>query len=158
MRQLFKTAIPSIPIIVYLLFSFICLPTFGQLKTDKKTYNSKAVKDPFKQEAVTPEEMTKRAKYVPYVAGEIVVAIELNTSKAMAKEQIRQYDWKQLFGDENVEPVSFLMTKELSASKSVSLVHLSLSKNMDVFKAMQTLNGQADVLWSSPNFYYEGDP
>ncbi len=158
MKHLLKTTTTLVPIFFYLLFGLICSPIFGQEKSPKKSYTPEAIIDPFAVDAVTTEDMIERAKYYPYMPEEIVVAVELNVSKAIAINQIREYDWSQFFGNRKVAPVACLMTTEKSANKSVSLVHLSLAKNMDVFEAMLLLEGNPDILWSSPNFYFEGDP
>jgi subtilisin family serine protease/PKD repeat protein len=144
------------------LFSLIILlfttPIVGQERKSIQTFDYKPVTDVFTRDAVTPQEMTERTKHQPYMEGEIVVVLELNESRATARLQIREYEWSRLFGDYQVQPLAYLMTKELRADKSVSLVHLSLPAELDVFDAMILLDGQADVLWSSPNFYFEGDP
>ena len=158
MKQISKTAITSLPIIFYLIISLICSPIIGQEKSAIKSYTPEAISDAFTMHAVTPGDMIERAKYHPYMQGEIVVAVELNGSKASAKNQIRDYNWSQFFGNEIVVPISYLMTKEQTANKCVSLVHLSLAEDMDVFEAIQILDGNPDILWSSPNFYFEGDP
>ena len=158
MKQLLKTAITSLPIIIYLIISLICSPIIGQEKSAIKSYTPEAISDAFTMHAVTPEDMIERAKYHPYMRGEIVIAVEVEASKAEAISQIQEYDWSQFFGNKKVMPIAYLMTKQQTAFKSVSLVHLSIAKDMDVFEAMQILEGNPDILWSSPNFYFEGDP
>jgi subtilisin family serine protease/PKD repeat protein len=150
-RDFLKTALFS------LLFLFTT-SIVGQERILKQSYNSRTITDVFAKDAVTPREMTERAKYHPYMEGEIVVALELNEPRATARQLIRQYEWSGLFGDHQVQPLAYLMTKELRSDRSVSLVHLSLPEGLDVFDAMELLDGQGDVLWSSPNFYFEGDP
>jgi len=158
MKQLLKTAITSLPIIIYLIISLICSPIIGQEKSAIKSYTPEAISDAFTMHAVTPEDMIERAKYHPYMRGEIVIAVEVEASKAEAISQIQEYDWSQFFGNKKVMPIAYLMTKQQTAFKSVSLVHLSIAMDMDVFEAMQILEGNPDILWSSPNFYFEGDP
>jgi len=130
----------------------------GQDRALKPNYNAKPVTNVFERGAVTPQEMTERTKYHPYMEGEIVVALKMNESRESALVRVRGYEWSRLFGDHAVQPLAYLMTKELQADKSISLVHLSLPEGLDVFDAMNLLDGQEDVLWSSPNFYFEGDP
>ncbi|HZK09227.1 MAG TPA: S8 family serine peptidase [Bacteroidales bacterium] len=158
MRHIYKAAITSLPVIFYLTISLFCIPVFGQEKSAVKSHTPKAISDAFVRHAVTPEDMIERAKYHPYMQGEIVVAVVLKASKAEAILQIQEYDWSQFFGNKNVRPIAYLMTKQQTEQRSVSLVHLSLTKDMDVFGAMQMLDGKPDILWSSPNFYFEGDP
>jgi len=158
MKQLLKTAITSLPIIIYLIISLICSPIIGQEKSAIKSYTPEAISDAFTMHAVTLEDMIERAKYHPYMRGEIVIAVEVEASKAEAISQIQEYDWSQFFGNKKVMPIAYLMTKQQTAFKSVSLVHLSIAMDMDVFEAMQILEGNPDILWSSPNFYFEGDP
>jgi len=158
MKQIYKTAITSLPIIFYLIISLICSPIFGQEKSAIKSYTPEAISDAFTMHAVTQEDMIERTKHHPYMQGEIVVAVELEASKAEAILQIQEYDWSQYFGNNLVTPIAYLMTKQQTENKSVSLVHLSLAMEMDVFEAMQILYGNPGILWSSPNFYFEGDP
>ncbi len=124
----------------------------------EKLYRSEPVKDAFVLNAVSVEEMTDRAKHHPFVQGEIVVAVAIETSKEIALSLIRDYSWTEVFGNDRVEPKAWLMTKELQANQSVSLVHLSLPDNLNVFEAMHNLEGKPGILWSSPNFYFDGDP
>lgn len=143
------------------LFSLIILFTtqvVGQERTLTQPFPSKPITDVFAKDAVTPGAMTERAKYHPYMEGEIVVALELKEAMATARLQVRKYEWSRLFGDHQVQPLAYLMTKELRSDQSISLVHLSLPEGLDVFDAMYLLDGHRDVLWSSPNFYFEGDP
>lgn len=158
MRKIYKVTITSLPFIFYGLISLISFPIFGQEKSATKQYTPEVIYDAFAKDAVTPEGMIERAKHHPYMQGEIVVALELEASKAEAILQIQEYDWAQFFGNQNVRPIAYLMTKQLTEHKSVSLVHLTIAKAMDVFEAMRILEGKPDVLWSSPNFYFEGDP
>ena len=97
---------------------------FGQDKTLKQPFKSKPISDVFTRDAVTPQEMTERAKYHPYMKGEIVVAMEVNESKAAASTLVQSYEWSQLFGEHEVQPLAYLMTKELRSGLSVSLVHI----------------------------------
>ena len=158
MKQKYKAAIPSLMVIFYLTFSLSYSPAFGQEKSAKKSYTPEAISDAFVMDAVTPEAMIERAKYHPYMRGEIVVAVELEAPKSKAILQIQEYDWAQFFGNKKVTPLAYLMTKQQTEHQSVSLVHLSLPQNMDVFGAMQMLDGNPAILWSAPNFYFEGDP
>jgi len=143
--------------LVLLIVLFIA-PVFGQKESKEQSFKSKNIENVFTHRAVTPQEMTERASHHPYMKGEIVVAIELQESKSSAMVKVRDYEWSQLFGSNEVKPMAYLMTKELQANQSVSLVHLSLPDGLNVFDAMNLLDGQAGVLWSSPNFYFEGDP
>jgi subtilisin family serine protease len=155
---MYKAGIPSMLVIFYLFISFAASPVFGQEKSAKSSYTPKPISDVFVRHAVTPDDMIKRAKYYPYMEGEIVVAMELSTSKAEAILQVQEYDWTQLFGNKDVALIKNLMTKQQSESQSIALAHLSLPGNLHVFDAMQMLDGNPDVLWSSPNFYFDGDP
>jgi len=141
-----------------LLIVLFVAPVFGQKKTKEQTFKSKRIENVFTHRAVTPQEMTERANYHPYIKGEIVVAIELQESKTSAMANVRKYEWSQLFGSNVVKLLAYLMTKEIQPNRSVSLVHLSLPDDLNVFDAMNLLDGQSNVLWSSPNFYFEGDP
>jgi len=158
MKHMFKDSIPSLTVIFYLIISLTCSPVFGQEKSAKIPYTPKAISDAFARHAVTPEDMIERAKYHPYMEGEIVVALELETSKSEAILQSQRYNWAQIFGNKEVTLIAHLMTKQQTEGQSVSLVHLSLPQGLDVFEAMQILDGNPAILWSAPNFYFEGDP
>ncbi len=158
MRQFFTLTRDLQKTVLLSMIILLATVVFGQERTLKQSIKSKPITNVFTHDAVTPQEMAERAKYHPYMKGEIVVALELNESKASARELVRGYEWSQLFGEHDVQPLAYLMTKEVRPGLSVSLVHLSLPEGLDVFEAMILLDGQADVLWSSPNFYFEGDP
>lgn len=158
MKQIYKLTITSLPFIFYLLISLINSPIFGQEKSAIKPYTPEALSDAFAKDAVTPEGMIERAKHHPYMQGEIIVALVLESSKAEAILQIQEYDWSLFFGNQQVRPIAYLMTKQLTEHKSVSLVHLAIAKAMNVFETMQMLDVNPDILWSAPNFYFEGDP
>jgi subtilisin family serine protease len=158
MKHMYRASIPSLSVIFYLIISLTCSPVFGQEKSEKSPYTPKAISDAFARHAVTPDDMIERAKYHPYMQGEIVVAVEFETSKSEAILQVQAYNWEQYFGNKEVTVLKHLMTKQQTEQQSVSLVHLSLPQDLDVFEAMQILDGNPDILWSAPNFYFEGDP
>ncbi|MEK7253510.1 MAG: S8 family serine peptidase, partial [Bacteroidota bacterium] len=82
----------------------------------------------------------------------------LQIPKSGAASLLRDFSWQGLFRQQNVNLKATLMTVEKGANRSVALVHLSLPPGLDVFTAMQQLEGQEGILWSSPNFYFPGDP
>jgi len=158
MNQLSKLSNAILKANLILLMILFVAPMFGQKESKEQSYKPKNIENVFKLRAVTPQEMTERANHHPYMKGEIVVAIELQESKSSAMVQVRDYEWSKLFSNNEVKPLTYLMTKELQPYQSVSLVHLSLPDGLNVFDAMNLLDGQPGVLWSSPNFYFEGDP
>ncbi|HMU10995.1 MAG TPA: S8 family serine peptidase [Ferruginibacter sp.] len=138
-------------------------PTWGGLKggakkNDRSGYNPAEIKDVFARNAVTYEQMKRRADYYPYMPHEIVVAMELDVPKAGAVSLTKGYEWSGLFAQQDVKFKTHLMSVARGSGRNISLVLLTLPENMDVFAAMKMLEGKSNVLWSSPNFYYEGDP
>ena len=120
-NTLFKSCLRINLFVLMILFA---VQGFGQKKSFEINFTPKEIGDPFARDAVTPQDMTERAKHYPYMQGEIVVAIELKKNKEAAMQEIRNYSWTQNFGNRNVEPISYLMTKELEPNRSVTLVHL----------------------------------
>jgi len=112
----------------------------------------------FARDAVTYDELVERAKDQPYVRHELIVALSLDTPKRHAADRLRSFDWRGLLGSHGVRLIAPLTAVERDGSRSVALAHLSLPEGLDVFTAMRSLQGNADVLWASPNFYQDGDP
>ncbi|MEZ5195819.1 MAG: hypothetical protein R2764_05315 [Bacteroidales bacterium] len=158
MNQILQQKNAALNFTMILIMILFTISVFGQEKSIKKFQSSKAIKDAFAYQAVTVDEMTKRAQHHPYVQDEIVVAIEFAAGRARALSQIQEFDWSQVFENEEVKPIAYLMTKEHHPNRSVSLVHLSLEGSLAVVEAMQLLDGKPGILWSSPNFYFDGDP
>lgn len=113
--------------------------------------------DIFSRGAVTYDELVQRANTHPYMPGEIVVAIEYNLAKNNVRAALAEINWQTVFTTNTIVPHT-LMIKQKSALHSVALVHLKLQPSTDVFAAMRIVNALPAVIWSSPNFYYPGDP
>ncbi len=133
-------------------------PSEGSQVTDVVPYEPQDIADAFVRNAVTLQDMELRAKYHAYMPGEIVVAMELETSKANAASVLGQFNWQNLFAQQGVKLNSVLMKVDRGSFRSIALVLLSLPEGVEVFDAMKKLEGKNGVLWSSPNFVYEGDP
>jgi subtilisin family serine protease len=140
-------------------------PAGGDLKppedaqvSDVAPYEPQHIADAFVLNAVTLQDMELRAKHHPYMPGEIVVAMELGTSKSNAASVLDQFNWQGLFAQQGVELSSVLMKADRGSFRSIALVLLSLPEGTEVFEVMKKLEGKSGVLWSSPNFYFEGDP
>ena len=124
-------------------------------------YSPASIADPFVANAVTYEQMVQRAAFNHYLAGELVVAISANKQGAAFDVYLNSINWQQSFGlqplqDVGIESVRTMMTVE-RGSTSIALVHLQLGATTDIFAAMQHLETNDAVLWSSPNFYQTGD-
>ena len=109
------------------------------------------ISDPFAFNAVTVEQMVQRAKTVPYVEGELVVATELPVADPQVDQFVASLDWNQMLGTE-VESFRTMMSFDDAPGSSIALVHLDLA-GADVIDTMRSLEGQSGVLWSAPNFY-----
>ncbi|MBE0639120.1 MAG: S8 family serine peptidase [Bacteroidales bacterium] len=132
--------------------------TSGKESDKVATYAPLDIVDALAPQAVTYQEMELRAKYHTYIPGEIVVAMELGTSKANAASVLGQFNWQGLFVQQGVKLSSVLMKVDRGSFRSIALVLLSLPEGLEVFDAMKKLEGKSGVLWSSPNFIYDGDP
>ncbi|MCF8373538.1 MAG: S8 family serine peptidase, partial [Bacteroidales bacterium] len=126
-------------------------------QSKEQAYEPQQIADPFSAKAVTYEDMIERAKHHPYMPNEIVVAMELDVAKSRVAATLQSYDWSKMFGQSNIKLMAQLTTVERGPSRSVTLAHLSLPAGLDVFAAMRLLEGRSGVLWSSPNFYFQGD-
>jgi subtilisin family serine protease/subtilisin-like proprotein convertase family protein len=133
-------------------------PSEDKQVSDAAPYEPQDIVDAFAPNAVTLQDMELRAKHHPYMPGEIVVAMELGTSKSNAASVLDQFNWQELFSLQGVELSSVLMKAHRGSFRSIALVLLSLPEGIEVFEAMKKLEGKSGILWSSPNFYFEGDP
>jgi subtilisin family serine protease len=115
------------------------------------------ISDPFELDAVTFEEVSQRASEESYVPGEIIVATQVNASRADSNEIVSSLNWSAETGVATAKPIKTLLTYEQNANQSVALVHIDLGEGADVISAMQELDEASHVLWSSPNFVFSGD-
>ena len=120
--------------------------------TAELPYLAEPVADPFARHAVTVDDMIARSGVYPYMANELVVAYEVAAGDTLTTS------WSDRLGLADVSPISTLMTVDRPAGAEVSLVRLDLGPSSDVIAAMQNLVDDADVLWSSPNFFQTTDP
>lgn len=121
-------------------------------------YQPREIKDIFARNAVTYEDMREQAKFFPYMPGELVVAVELNMSKADARQYLKNASWSKIFGALEVQQKSVVLVHALKNGTTVALVHFNLPLIADVLETVKRLENVPGVLWSSPNFYIEGDP
>ena len=106
--------------------------------------------------------MVDRAAATPYMPGEVIVAIASGDQSTDFQFFVDSFDWNRALAEQHPTPnkidsTETMMTVE-RADGDVSLVHLHLGDNTNVFRAMEQLDDNPDVLWSSPNFYQVGDP
>ncbi len=117
------------------------------------------VPDAFSFDAVSVEDVTRRAATEPFVPGELIVAKQISSAKSTANQILSAIDWSTATGVDAATSIRTLMTVEQSAQQSVSLVHLDLGAGTDIMAAMRHLDDDPSVLWSSPNFVFAGaDP
>ena len=125
-------------------------------------YSPSPITDPFVQDAVTYEDMVGRAATMPYMEGELIVAISAPLQGNQFENYLSTINWSQMLGQDaigvsTVDVEKTMMTVERGTG-SIALVHLSMDANADLFAAMRQLDNNDAVLWSSPNFYQTEDP
>lgn len=117
------------------------------------------ISDPFVADAVTLDDVATRASQESFMPGELIVATRVPTAKTLAESYLAGIDWADATGLDQAKARQTLMTTEQGDGQSVSIVHVDLGAGSDVMAAVEQLEGQADVLWSTPNFVYsDGDP
>ena len=114
-----------------------------------------ALSEPFADNAVTVEQMIERAQQVPFMTGEVVVALRADVAAAQAPAVVDSIDWTELAGID-ATPIRRLMSIDGNVGESVSLVHLDIG-DADLFHVMRTLDQSDTVMWSAPNFVHVGD-
>ena len=119
-------------------------------------YQHNLIDDPFGNDAVTYKEMVQKAATQPYVKHELVVAIK--TTNQVAEAGLTKLNWAALTGDSGAKVLQTLSHTQRGNGERVTLVQLGLSKTSDMFNVMRTLDARSEVMWSTPNFVYEGDP
>ena len=119
-------------------------------------YTPQPTEDAFSKDAVTYKEMVVKAATTPYVKHELVVA--LKTTNAVAEAGLAKLNWSAMTGDSGAQVIQSLSHSQRGNGERVTLVHLKLSKTSDLFNVMRNLDNRQEVMWSSPNFTYKGDP
>ncbi len=133
------------------------LPYFpSETPPDGLPYFPSEIVDPFTNNAVTIKDMETRAQFIPYMKGELVVAIR--TSAQVAQAGLNEIDWARLTNQPGARALKTLMQVDRGQNAAVSLVHLELSPTADLFAVMRSLDKVASVMWSAPNFHLTGDP
>jgi subtilisin-like proprotein convertase family protein/subtilisin family serine protease len=112
--------------------------------------------DAFSKDAVTYKEMATRAANHTYAKNELIVAIK--TSEKVATAGLAQLNWSNLTGDSGAKVIQTLSHTQRANNERVTLVHLKLTGKTDMWSVMKTLDARDEVMWSSPNFTYKGDP
>ena len=107
------------------------------------------IQDPFADNAVTVQQMIDRAQTNPYVDNQLVVAVN-------QAGQTTDFNWQFMTGSADTKVLNTLMTVQRDESE-ISLVHLDLGREADLFRAMNRLDKLERVFWSAPNFIQEGD-
>ncbi|MFM7741835.1 MAG: hypothetical protein ACKO9H_20770, partial [Planctomycetota bacterium] len=112
--------------------------------------------DAFSKDAVTHKEMAARAANHTYAKNELIVAIK--TSEKVATAGLAQLNWSNLTGDTGAKVIQTLSHTQRANNERVTLVHRKLTGKTDMWSVMKTLDARDEVMWSSPNFTYKGDP
>lgn len=121
-------------------------------------FQPKEISNIFTRGAVTYSDMRERAKYFKYNTGEIVVATQFAITKREARSRFTELSWQGLFGGVQAIPEKLILAHELQAGQTIVLALFRLPAGTDVFQIIKSLESKEKVLWSSPNFYVEGDP
>ena len=121
------------------------------------TYQPTQILNPYLDQAVTVDQMMARAAEVPYVAGDLMVALQVPaTSDSVPNEfYLDSIRWSDVTGVPT-QHMSTLMQVDQAQGQTFVLVQLSIGQ-ADLFQTMSTLDELPQVMWSSPNFYLEGD-
>lgn len=114
------------------------------------------IADPFARDAVSFGQIAERTLEHTHVPNELLVAIEgpLGIQSRNASDLV---DWSTSLPEFRVEPINTIMSFDNSETSSFSLVHIDLGEDADLIQAMRELDSHHNVLWSTPNFVYEGD-
>ena len=121
------------------------------------TYQAAAIADPFADNAVTVRQMIDRASARNYVKDELVVAYRIDGPAVRANVELEKLDWTVLAGEQDATTIRNLMSVDRDGGSSVTLVHLDLGENSDIFEVMRKLDANPNVMWSAPNFIEDGD-
>ncbi len=116
------------------------------------------IANPFRAGDVTLDQMVARARSHAYVPGELIVATSSPLSSLGSTRET--WSWEQLLGVSRIESsLSLADFSDAQTRAEVELYHLNLGTGGDVVAAMRALDKADGILWSSPNFSYEGsDP
>ncbi|RYG47475.1 MAG: hypothetical protein EOO01_14795, partial [Chitinophagaceae bacterium] len=153
---------------MFLLLSLIFFSLHIQAQDDKPTrtgkinipadYQPREIADIFSKGAVTYADMQDRAKHFKYIPGEIVIAVELDMPKTSIRSKFKELLWQQELGGLPVTAEKMILAHELHSGRTIVVGLFRLAAVTDVFQTIKTLESRQNVLWSSPNFYVEGDP
>ena len=121
------------------------------------TDHTAPIVDPFSDQAVTVEQMIARAEDVPYVPGELMVALHTPFLADSVRNEfyLSHMKWNDLTGVSS-QYTSTLMQVDQNQGGSFVLVKLDIGE-ADLLSTMTHVDGASFVLWSSPNFYVTGD-
>lgn len=113
--------------------------------------------DPYQENAVTVEQMIARAQVTPFVQGDLMVALQLPYAANSVQNEfyLDTVNWSDLTGV-NTRFDSTLMQVDQASQTSFVLVQLDIG-SANLFETMASMDESSHVLWTSPNFYLEGD-
>ena len=123
-----------------------------------ENYQPKEIADIFAKGAVTYDDMKDRAKHFKFLPGQLVVATRLDVQKKEVRARLKEISWSSVLGNDQLKVNRLVLAHELSSGPTVAIIVFDLPAGLDVFQAMKNLEREERVLWSSPNFYVEGDP
>jgi subtilisin family serine protease len=112
--------------------------------------------NPFIPGAIAPDALTTRASQHAYAPGQLIVARTSDFAAARGGLPESQNTWSQLTGIEGTTVLGTLLQHQTTTGERLEIVHLDLGAGSDVVAAMKGLETRADILWSSPNYVYEG--
>ncbi len=115
------------------------------------------IADPYARDAVTVAQMEARAKLEPYVEGELLVALAVDSANLVGPQRpLAAYLQADDFAASNVVRLKPIFSSDLNERSTFSLVRVDLA-GLDVVSAMRKLDAAPSVLWTSPNFIFAGD-
>ncbi len=123
---------------------------------DRRLLAADAFATPFALGNTNIESVIQRAATTDFVPGELLVAVKSDIIDPNVYTALERpwHDYASL-------PVEATMKTLIESSpepyKSQQLVHLKFGEETDVVATMRDLQASRSVLWSQPNFLYEGD-
>lgn len=113
--------------------------------------------NPYADDAVTVDQMIARAQEVPYVPGDLIVALEMPYAANSVQNEfyLDTVRWSDLT-EVKTQFDSTLMQVDLGHRTSFVMVQLDIG-GADLFETMTGMQEKSHVLWTSPNFFLEGD-
>lgn len=118
-------------------------------------FSSPEVGISFVDNPVSTESVFQRAASSSFVPGELLVALQIETIDPTIHTVLQQ-PWQAYLGNDGVSIAKTLIDLP-GPHGSYQLVQANLPKESDPLAAVKALTASHQVLWSQPNFIYEGE-